>query len=55
VVTSPLHSTRTILTFLQKFDFNAEGVAKRAKQTVDFYKDVKPLRSPLDRAFLNLI
>lgn len=39
----------------KKFDFTPEGVAKRGAQTVDFYKDVKPLRSPLNRAFNNLI
>ncbi|PNS16576.1 hypothetical protein CAC42_76 [Sphaceloma murrayae] len=38
-----------------KFEFTPEGVAKRAQQTVEFYKDVKPLRSPINRAFLNLI
>jgi transketolase len=38
----------------KKFEFTAEGVAKRAKLTVDFWKDVKPLRSPLRRAFQNL-
>ena len=39
----------------QKFEFTPEGVAKRATATVDFYKDVKPLRSPLNRAFQQLI
>ncbi|KAF2220797.1 Transketolase, thiamine diphosphate binding domain-containing protein [Elsinoe ampelina] len=38
-----------------KFHFTPEGVAERAAKTVEFYKDVKPLRSPLNRAFLNLI
>jgi transketolase len=40
---------------LQKFDFTPEGIAKRAKATVDFWGDVKPLRSPINRAFVNLI
>lgn len=40
---------------LQKFDFTPEGVAKRALATVDYWKDVKPLRSPVNRAFTNLI
>ena len=40
---------------VQKFEFTPEGVAKRAKATVDFYKDVKPLRSPVNRAFQQLI
>lgn len=44
-----------LLTLLQKFEFTPEGIAKRAKLTVDFYKDVKPLRSPLNRAFTQLI
>ncbi|KAF2252255.1 transketolase [Trematosphaeria pertusa] len=39
----------------EKFEFTPEGVAKRAKATIDFYKDVKPLRSPLNRAFTQLI
>jgi transketolase len=38
-----------------KFEFTPEGIAKRAKLTIDFYKDVKPLRSPINRAFLQLI
>jgi len=39
----------------KKFEFTPEGIAKRAVATVDFYKDVKPLRSPINRAFLQLI
>lgn len=39
----------------EKFEFTPEGIAKRAATTVDFYKDVKPLRSPLNRAFTQLI
>lgn len=39
----------------EKFEFTPEGIAKRAIATVDFYKDVKPLRSPLNRAFTQLI
>ncbi|EMC99375.1 hypothetical protein BAUCODRAFT_31694 [Baudoinia panamericana UAMH 10762] len=39
----------------KKFEFTPEGIAKRAAATVDFYKDVKPLRSPINRAFLQLI
>ncbi|KAF2786499.1 transketolase [Melanomma pulvis-pyrius CBS 109.77] len=38
-----------------KFEFTPEGIAKRALLTIDFYKDVKPLRSPIDRAFQQLI
>ncbi|KAK7529555.1 Transketolase, thiamine diphosphate binding domain-containing protein [Phyllosticta citribraziliensis] len=38
-----------------KFEFTPEGIAKRAVATVNFYKDVKPLRSPVNRAFTNLI
>ncbi|KAI9693613.1 MAG: Transketolase [Bathelium mastoideum] len=39
----------------KKFEFTPEGIAKRGSATVDFYKDVKPLRSPINRAFTNLI
>jgi transketolase len=39
----------------KKFHFTPEGVAERATKTIQFYKDVKPLRSPLNRAFENLI
>ncbi|OJD29705.1 transketolase [Diplodia corticola] len=38
-----------------KFEFNAPGISKRAIATIEFYKDVKPLRSPLNRAFTQLI
>lgn len=44
-----------MLTFKQKFHFTPEGIAERAQKTIEFYKDVKPLRSPLNRAFQNLI
>ncbi|KAF2137521.1 uncharacterized protein K452DRAFT_321756 [Aplosporella prunicola CBS 121167] len=39
----------------EKFEFTPEGISKRAVATIDFYKDVKPLRSPLNRAFQQLI
>lgn len=39
----------------KKFEFTPEGVAKRAQQTVDFWKDVPNIRSPLNRAFKQLI
>jgi len=38
-----------------KFEFTPEGISKRAIATVDFWKDVKPLRSPVNRAFQQLI
>ena len=38
----------------KKFDFTPEGIAERALKTIEFYKDVKPLRSPVDRAFQQL-
>ena len=38
----------------QKFEFTPEGIAKRAATTIDFWKDVKPLRSPINRAFQQL-
>ncbi len=40
---------------LQKFEFTPEGVAKRAIATVDFWKDVPNVRSPINRAFQQLI
>ena len=52
---SPSQHEEHQLTLSQKFEFTPEGIAKRAKLTVDFYKDVKPLRSPLNRAFQNLV
>ncbi|CAG8953326.1 hypothetical protein HYFRA_00003537 [Hymenoscyphus fraxineus] len=39
----------------KKFEFTPEGIAKRAVATVDFYKDVPNLRSPINRAFQQLI
>ncbi|KAK5103452.1 Transketolase [Lithohypha guttulata] len=38
----------------KKFEFTPEGIAKRAKATVEFYKGVNP-RSPVDRAFQNIL
>ena len=40
---------------IQKFEFTPEGIAKRAVATVDFWKDVKPIKSTINRAFKNLI
>lgn len=39
----------------KKFEFTPEGIAKRAAQTVDFWKDVPNIRSPINRAFQQLI
>ena len=39
----------------KKFEFTPEGIAKRAKATIDFWKGVTPIRSPLNRAFTQLI
>ncbi|KAF3940421.1 Transketolase [Dactylella cylindrospora] len=39
----------------KKFEFTPEGIAKRAKATIDFWKDVTPIRSPLNRAFEQII
>ncbi|KAK5170378.1 Transketolase [Saxophila tyrrhenica] len=39
----------------KKFEFTPEGISKRAEATIAFYKDVKPLRSPVNRAFQQLI
>ncbi|OAQ70717.1 transketolase 1 [Pochonia chlamydosporia 170] len=39
----------------KKFEFTPEGIAKRAVATVDFWKDVPNVRSPVNRAFQQLI
>jgi len=38
-----------------KFEFNAEGITKRALATIEFWKGVTPIRSPINRAFQQLI
>ncbi|KAF4125666.1 transketolase, partial [Geosmithia morbida] len=37
--------------YKDKFEFTPEGISKRAVATVDFWKDVPNIRSPLNRAF----
>ncbi|KAL7909687.1 Transketolase, thiamine diphosphate binding domain-containing protein [Trichoderma velutinum] len=39
----------------KKFEFTPEGITKRALLTVDFWKDVPNVRSPINRAFQQLI
>ncbi|OAA50805.1 transketolase [Beauveria brongniartii RCEF 3172] len=39
----------------KKFEFTPEGIAKRAIATVNFWKEVPNVRSPLNRAFQQLI
>ncbi|KAH8670977.1 transketolase [Xylariales sp. PMI_506] len=39
----------------KRFEFTPEGIAKRAIATIDFWKDVPNIRSPLNRAFQQLI
>lgn len=39
----------------KKFEFTPEGISKRAKATVEFWKDVPNIRSPLNRAFQQLV
>ncbi|KZZ99066.1 transketolase [Moelleriella libera RCEF 2490] len=39
----------------KKFEFTPEGIAKRAVATIDFWKDVPNVRSPVNRAFQQLI
>lgn len=39
---------------VQKFEFTPEGISKRAKQTIDFYKGINP-RSPVNRAFQQIL
>ncbi|KEY73738.1 hypothetical protein S7711_06314 [Stachybotrys chartarum IBT 7711] len=41
--------------YKDKFEFTPEGIAKRAVATVDFWKDVPNIRSPLNRAFQQII
>ncbi|KAK6209297.1 Transketolase [Pestalotiopsis sp. IQ-011] len=41
--------------YLDKFEFTPEGIAKRAIATIDFWKDVPNIRSPINRAFQQLI
>jgi len=38
-----------------KFEFTPEGIAKRAVATIDFWKDVKAIRSPINRAFTQIV
>ncbi|KYK58359.1 transketolase [Drechmeria coniospora] len=35
----------------KKFEFTPEGISKRAVATIDFWKDVPNIRSPVNRAF----
>ncbi|KAJ6258045.1 Transketolase [Drechslerella dactyloides] len=37
------------------YKFTPEGTAKRAKATIKFWKGVEQIRSPLNRAFTQLI
>ena len=39
----------------KRFEFTPEGISKRALATVDFWKGVPNIRSPLNRAFQQLI
>ncbi|PTB80962.1 hypothetical protein M440DRAFT_1322101 [Trichoderma longibrachiatum ATCC 18648] len=39
----------------KKFEFTPEGITKRALLTIDFWKDVPNVRSPINRAFQQLI
>ncbi|CAH0059140.1 unnamed protein product [Clonostachys solani] len=39
----------------KKFEFTPEGISKRAVATVNFWKDVPNIRSPINRAFEQLI
>lgn len=39
----------------KKFEFTPEGIAKRAQATIDFWKDVPNIRSPINRAFQQII
>lgn len=41
--------------FEQKFEFTPEGISKRAIATINFWKDVPNIRSPLRRAFEQIV
>ncbi|EXA30965.1 transketolase [Fusarium oxysporum f. sp. pisi HDV247] len=41
--------------YKDKFEFTPEGIAKRAVATVDFWKDVPNIRSPINHAFQQII
>ncbi|KFH45245.1 Transketolase-like protein [Hapsidospora chrysogenum ATCC 11550] len=41
--------------YKDKFEFTPEGISKRALATIDFWKDVPNVRSPLNRAFQQMI
>ncbi|KAF7533846.1 hypothetical protein G7054_g6713 [Neopestalotiopsis clavispora] len=41
--------------YKDKFEFTPEGISKRAIATIDFWKDVPNIRSPINRAFQQLI
>ncbi|KAH8195075.1 hypothetical protein TruAng_010765 [Truncatella angustata] len=41
--------------YKDKFEFTPAGISKRAVQTIDFWKDVPNVRSPINRAFQQLI
>ncbi|RPB12182.1 transketolase [Morchella conica CCBAS932] len=38
-----------------RFEFTAEGISKRAIATIDFWKGVQNIRSPLNKAFTQII
>ncbi|KAI5797475.1 Transketolase, thiamine diphosphate binding domain-containing protein [Peziza echinospora] len=48
-------SSGPYLDVYNKFEFNVEGISKRAIQTIEFWKPVTPIRSPINRAFQQLI
>ncbi|RPA84563.1 transketolase [Ascobolus immersus RN42] len=39
----------------EKFEFTPQGIAKRAIATIDFWKEVSPIRSPINRAFNQIV
>ena len=45
----------TISSSIQKFEFTPEGISKRAVATVQFWKGVPNIRSPVNRAFQQII
>jgi len=39
----------------KKFEFTPEGITKRALATIEFWKGVTPIRSPVNRAFTQIV
>jgi transketolase len=45
----------SVIKVYAKFEFTAEGISKRAVATIDFWKGVQNVRSPINKAFTHII